>query len=110
MSDSWRPYGLYPPGPSVHGILQARTVEWGAISSSRDLPNPGMEPGSLAFQAGSVTCEPPRRPPDFIYIHTYININTHTHTHTYIYIHTHKGWDSRVSREGFPHPQDRGVC
>ena len=23
-----------PPGPSVHGILQARTLEWGAIAFS----------------------------------------------------------------------------
>ena len=36
-----------PPGSSVHGILQARTLEWVAISSSRDLPNPGIEPKSL---------------------------------------------------------------
>ena len=29
------PHGLYPPGPSVHGISQARILEWAAISSSR---------------------------------------------------------------------------
>ena len=33
-----------PPGSSVHGILQARRLEWVAISSSRDLPDPGLEP------------------------------------------------------------------
>ena len=33
-------------GSSVHGILQAGTLEWVAISSSRDLPDPGIEPGS----------------------------------------------------------------
>ena len=32
-----------PPGSSVHEILQARLLEWVAISSSRDLPNPGIE-------------------------------------------------------------------
>ena len=26
-----------PPGSSVHGILQARILEWGAISSSRGI-------------------------------------------------------------------------
>ena len=31
---------------SVHGILQARIVEWVAISFSRDLPNPGIKPTS----------------------------------------------------------------
>ena len=33
------------PGSSVHGILQARIMEWVAISFSRDLPDPGIEPG-----------------------------------------------------------------
>ena len=28
-----------PPGSSVHGILQARILEWVAVRSSRDLPN-----------------------------------------------------------------------
>ena len=34
------------PGSSVHGIFQARILKWVAISFSRDLPNPGMEPRS----------------------------------------------------------------
>ena len=38
------------PGSSVHGILQARILEWVAISYS-DLPNPGIEPMSLASPA-----------------------------------------------------------
>ena len=36
------------PGFSVHGILQARILEWFAILFSRDLPHPGIEPGSPA--------------------------------------------------------------
>ena len=36
------------PGSSVHGILQARTLEWVAMPSSRGFPNPGIEPASLA--------------------------------------------------------------
>ena len=36
VSDSVQPYGLYsPPGSSVHGILQARILEWVAMLSSR---------------------------------------------------------------------------
>ena len=31
------------PGSSVHGILQARILDWIAISSFRDLPDPGIE-------------------------------------------------------------------
>ena len=44
-----------PPGSSVHGIYQARILEW-------DLPgglsNPGMEPGSSALQVDSLPYEP----------------------------------------------------
>ena len=40
-----------PPGSSVHGILQGRTLEWVAVPSSRDLPNPGIKPGSLTSPA-----------------------------------------------------------
>ena len=35
------------PGSSVHGILQARVLEWVAISFSRDLPDSGRSSGSL---------------------------------------------------------------
>ena len=38
------------PGSSVHGILQARIVEWVAIPFSRDLPQPGIKPRSLELQ------------------------------------------------------------
>ena len=37
------------PGSSVHEILQARMLEWVAISFPGDLPNPGIEPVSLTF-------------------------------------------------------------
>ena len=43
-----------PPGSSVHGILQARILEWVAITISRDLPNPGTEPRSPALQVDSL--------------------------------------------------------
>ena len=39
--------GSILPGFSVHGISQARILEWAAISYSRDLPNPGTEPAAL---------------------------------------------------------------
>ena len=42
------------PGSSVHGILQARVLEWVAISSPGDLPDPGIEPGSPALQVNSL--------------------------------------------------------
>ena len=45
------PRGLYPPGSSVRGILQARILEWVAVPSSRDLPDPGIETASLTAPA-----------------------------------------------------------
>ena len=47
------------PGSSVNGILQTRISEWVAIPFSRDLPDPGIEPGSPALQADSLPSEPP---------------------------------------------------
>ena len=38
---------------SVHGILQARILEWVAVAFPRDLPNLGIEPRSPALQAVS---------------------------------------------------------
>ena len=62
MSSSLRPHDCSPPGPSVHGILQARILEWVAIPFSRDLPNPGIKPGSTALETGSLLTEPLRKP------------------------------------------------
>ena len=46
------------PGSSVHGILQARLVEWAAIPSLGHLPNPGIEHGFPALQADCLWSEP----------------------------------------------------
>ena len=35
---------------SIHGIFQARELEWVAIPSPGELPNPGNEPVSPALQ------------------------------------------------------------
>ena len=42
----------------VHGILQARILEWVAFPFSGDLPNPGIKPRSPALQADSLPAEP----------------------------------------------------
>ena len=42
------PVDCSPPDSSVHGILQARRLEWAAMSSSKDLPDLGIEPSSPA--------------------------------------------------------------
>ena len=54
------PMDCSPPGSSVHGIHQARILEWVAISFSRRIPDLGIEPMSPALQA------------DFYHLSTYI--------------------------------------
>ena len=50
------PMDCSPPGSSVHGIFQARIMEWVAISFSGDLPDPGKEsPDSCALAGGFFT-------------------------------------------------------
>ena len=54
-----------PPGSSVHGIPQARILEWVAISYCRDFPNPGIKPTSLtspALAGRFFTTEQTRKP------------------------------------------------
>ena len=47
---------------TVHGILQARILEWIAFLFSRDIPNPGIEPRSPALQVDSLPTEPQGKP------------------------------------------------
>ena len=68
-AQSCNPMDCSPPGSCVHGLFQARILEWAAISfSSRpeywsgypflspgDLPNPGIEPRSPTLQADFFT-------------------------------------------------------
>ena len=56
------PTDCSPPGSSVHGVLQARILEWVAMSSSGDLSNPGIKPRSPTLQADSLPTEPPGKP------------------------------------------------
>ena len=47
-----------PMDYSVHGILQARILEWVPFPSPGDLLNPGIEPRSPGFQVDSLPSEP----------------------------------------------------
>ena len=54
-----------PPSSSVHGIFQARLLEYVAFPPPGDLPNPGMElesPVSLTLQADSLPTKPSIKP------------------------------------------------
>ena len=57
QSDSLRPTDC-----TVHGILQARILEWVAFPSSGDLPNPGIDPMSPTWQVDSSPAEVQGKP------------------------------------------------
>ena len=63
-----------PLGSFVHGIIQARILEWVAMPSSGDLPDPRIKPESLmspelvtGFFTSSTTWEAQKRPLLVIY-------------------------------------------
>ena len=51
-----------PMDNTVHGILQARILEWVAFPFSRQLPNLEIEPGSPTLQSDSLPAEPQGKP------------------------------------------------
>ena len=59
------PVDCSTPSSSVHGILQARILEWAAISSSRGSSQQGSNPHLLHFlhwQLGHLPLVPPGKP------------------------------------------------
>ena len=59
------PVNCRPPDSSLSGIFQPRILEWVAIPSSRDLPDPGVKPTSSAsptLASGFFTTELPGKP------------------------------------------------
>ena len=57
------PMNCSPPGSSVHGILEARMLEWVAISYSRRIfLTPEIEPTSLMCTGRFFTTAPPWKP------------------------------------------------
>ena len=53
------PVDCSPPNSSDHGILQARILEWVAISFSRGSSQTRVEPWSATLQVDSLPAEPP---------------------------------------------------
>ena len=74
LSRVWlcNPVDWNPPGSSVHGIFQARVLEWAAISSSRGSSWPGDwstslgSPASPALAAGFFTTSTTRSIPKLV--------------------------------------------
>ena len=63
------------PGSSVHGILQARILEWVVVPSSRVVTNPGIKPKSLmspALAGGFLTTSTTWEAQPILYIYIYI--------------------------------------
>ena len=56
LADSLQLLGL--PVGSVHGISQARILEWVAFPFPEDLPNPGIKSMSPALAGGFFTTAP----------------------------------------------------
>ena len=59
------PMDCSSPGSSVHGISQARILEWVPFPLSGDLPDPGIEHVSLCllhWHMDIFTTEPPGKP------------------------------------------------
>ena len=78
------PMECSPPGSSVHGILQARTLEWVACPPPGDLPDPVIKPASPAapcVEGGFFTTEPPENPSsprsstDHLFFRIFVNGN-----------------------------------
>ena len=51
-----------PMDYTVHGIPQARILEWGTSLFPEDLPNPEVEPRSPALQVDSLPAESQGKP------------------------------------------------
>ena len=65
QESSWTlcdPMDCSPPSSSVHGIFQARILEWAAVFSSRAFPNPVIKPMSPSLADGFFATEPPGLP------------------------------------------------
>ena len=61
VSDSLRPHGRWPARLSVHGILQARILEWVAISFSRGSFRPRDQTHDYCLAGRLFTTEPLKR-------------------------------------------------
>ena len=84
-----------PPGSSVHGIFQARKLEWVAISFSRRSANPGIH-----WQSDSFTTEQPGKP------HWYICLSDHNslfHWHIKFLLCTNESVDQGIG-------MSKGMC
>ena len=85
MSDSVTQRTVAHQAPLSMGILQARILQWVAMLSCRDLPNPGIKPRSLALQVDSL-------PPGRLLVHGVAKSRTQLSDFTFTLYHwSHQG-------------------
>ena len=58
----WDSMDCSPPASAVHGILQARKLEYVAMPFQGIFPNKGLNPCLLHWQADSLPLAPPGKP------------------------------------------------
>ena len=69
------PVDYSPPGSSVHGVSQARILEWIAIFSSKGSNQPkDQTPGSPALQADSLCYSASKRSKVGSFVETWVNL------------------------------------
>ena len=83
------------PGSSVHGIFQARVLEWVAISFSRDPPNPGIEHGLPHCRQTLLPSEPPGKHMQRLYKRWPVRMDSQT-------VGMDCGWHQRVQAKDQP--------
>ena len=66
VSDSCDPMYCSSPGSSVHGILQARILEWVTFLSPGNLPDPRTELKAHALVGEFFSTEPPGKQTAYI--------------------------------------------
>ena len=79
------------PGFSVHGIFQARIVEWLPFPSPGDLPDLEIKPASPVSPVLQSVSLPLHHLESPVYksVHTHTHTQTHTHKYTQTHKHTH---------------------
>ena len=69
------PWTIAPQAPLSIGLPRQEYWSGQPVPSPRDLPNPGIEPGSPALQADSLPTELPGKPKVALMACTYIKYN-----------------------------------
>ena len=95
------PVDCSPPGSSAHGILQARTLEWVAVPSSRGSSRPSGRSHVSCIAGGFFTAEPLGKPE--VLDDSESTLRTQT---TQQFCHKGVSWQRVQAHSGYHHPQN----